>query len=379
MNRRLACTSALAWLLLAAGCPSANRLDDDEISRLPKVAAEGVWVRFDADVESAIAQRAAPPFVQVRDAVARELGLDPKDPPPIAEIVLRRDATWGQDRFLVTHAKVLEPPLRVQVPCPLSQEIADGEKVAALFRGTVAHEVAEATVLTRVRILDPYLRWMHDGIAESVEYRVLQRLDPPAAEKTIRRYRDYADEADKNAWRWVDLTRWRQLSEWIVHSDAFFQGGPLRVDDLKGSLERLADERVALELNPDAPEKPERLALFSEIQALLGENEVKKNLPLAPPSEGNTSPEVDPKLRGGAAQYLFYDASFCFWLELERAHPGATARVLAAIAARREPVLRSKDVVSLIQEATGEKVQVRLERFTLTRMRRILDAELPGK
>src|SRR5437016_4198482 len=86
-----------------------------------------------------------------------------------------------------TQQKILERPLRVRIPVALPEEDKEGEKIADRLRGTVAHEVAEATVLTRVPILDPYLRWMHDGIAESVEYRVLQQLDPKAASATLDR------------------------------------------------------------------------------------------------------------------------------------------------------------------------------------------------
>lgn len=359
--------AVLAVLLALTACATEKpSLSESVIEAWPQVKADGVTVRYKAgDVDRAAAELVAQQVSLVRSAVADELALaPPASPPPYAEVLLYRDAGWGQDRWLVTHAVILERPLRVRIPCALPEDDQDAERIVARIRGTVAHEIAEATVLTRVPILDPYLRWMHDGIAESVEYRVLLKLDPRAASDTLTRYEQYAREAraPQIAISWVDLSRWRQLPDWIVNSDVLLQKSrALRLDDLQGSLRRLAEKRVSFQ-----ERWPDQLEAFDALLEMLSSAWAREQLPCG---EG----EADPRPRSG--QFLCYDASFCLWLELERAHPGLTAQALKTIAARREPVLRSNDVVKIVSDLAGEDVKPRLQRFTLDRLEGVLAAE----
>ncbi|MEZ0230182.1 MAG: hypothetical protein ACAI25_16285 [Planctomycetota bacterium] len=363
---RFAAPGLLAVLVFTiAGCTPAKRgLTPEEIEKWPRVQDEGVTIRIkEGDVDPFAAKLVARAIAVVHSQVTHELGLwkQGEQRPPYAEVLLYRDAGWGQERWLVTHAVIIERPLRVQIPCALPEDDKDGEAIAARIRGTIAHEVAEATVLTRVPILDPYLRWMHDGIAESVEYRVLRRLDPRAADETLNRYEQYAREARRAGISWVDLTRWRQLPDWIIHSDALLREGPLYLDDLPSSLKRLASKRVSFQ-----EKDPEQVSVLDVLLDMLGESWAREQLPFG-------AGECDPRPRPG--QFLCYDASFCFWLELERAHPGLTAAVLARIAAWKEPVLRSDDVVKMLNALTGQDVTARLERFSLDRLESILAAE----
>jgi hypothetical protein len=331
------------------------------------VEDEGVAVRFDErEVTPAIAKQLAKTLVAVRAAVARELALDLKaDAPPAAEVILYRDAGWGLERWLVTHAQILERPLRVRVPCALPDDDDTAEKIAHRVVGTVAHELAESAILTRVPILDPYLRWMHDGIADSVEYRVLLQLDPAAAAADLARFAQYSVESRLKGTRWVDLTRWRQLPDWIVHSEVVFENkAPLRLglDDVPTSLRRLARERKV----PQSEGAAEGVLLLDELRAILGETWTKESI--VGPRE-----EEDPHPRAG--QFLCYDASFCFWLDLERTHPGITAKIVAIMSAHRAPILRSADVVHALEQATGVSLAGKLERFSLDRIDAILAAE----
>jgi hypothetical protein len=354
-------------LLLAAGCATPKAPLGD-IETWPKATAAGVIVHYkEGEVGAKDAAYVAEQLRLVRDAVALELapvesGARTRSTvPPYAEVLLYRDAGWGQERWLVTHAAILERPLRVRIPCALAAEDQGGEAIAARIRETVAHEVAEATVLTNVPVLDPYLRWFHDGVAESVGYRVLRRLDANAADEMLARYEQYAREERRGGTTWVDLTRWRQLPDWILHSDLLFKNAPLRLDDLPGSLRRVAEKRFAAQ-ERDAV----ALAALDALIAMLSETWVKEQLPYGPG-------EAD--LRPRAGQFLCYDAGLCLLLELERAHPGVTAETIARIGAREEAVLRSDDVVAIIASIAGEDIHPRLERFTLDRLEGVLAAE----
>ncbi len=365
MKRAPLAALALGLPLIWAGCVTTKPMSEEEIERWPKVTLDTVTVRYkEPDIERAAAERVAREVEKVHAAVTAELDLAKPgaSKPPFAEVLLYRDAGWGQDRWLVTHAVIIDRPLRVRIPCALPEEDKDGEAIAARIRGTIAHEVAEATVLTSVPILDPYLRWMHDGIAESVEYRVLKKIDPRAAGETLTRYDQYAREARRAGISWVDLTRWRQLPEWVVHSDALLKE-VLRLDDLPGAFKLLAKKRVSFQ-----EKDSEQVTALSALLDMLGEAWAREQLPFG-------AGECDPRPRPG--QFLCYDASFCFWLELERARPGLTATVLATITARgkNEPVLRSDDVVKILSEVAGADVTARLERFTLDRLEGVLAAE----
>ncbi len=358
----------LVALLLAAGCVSSahNQLDDES---WPKTNGDGVSVHArPGDVDGRAAQLVAKELSAVRATVGEALGLvgSGSGAPPLGEVLLYRDTGWGQERWLETHATILEHPLRVRIPCALPEADAAGDQIAARIRGTVAHEVAEASVLTRVPILDPYLRWFHDGVAECVAYRVLSRLDAKAADEMLARYEQYVREARRarKSIAWVDLTRWRQLPNWIVHSDVLFsKDGPLSLDNVPRSLERISEKRVA------AARDPETVAVLDDLVDMLGQALVREQLPLA---------DGEADVRTPSGQFLCYGASFCFWLELERAHPGITAGTLSQVERRHRAVLRSDDVATIVGQLAGEDVRVRLERFTLDHLEAILADERRG-
>jgi hypothetical protein len=364
----------VALVLVLVGCPGAE-IRDEEIKGLPFVTADGVIVRYrDSEVEKAVAVRVAAELSRVRIAVAEEYALvlsSSTEMPPLADVVLHKDRLWGQERWLVTHALILEPPLRVRIQCAFPPEDDDGSKIADRIRGTVAHEIAEATFLTRVPIIEPYLRWVHDGFAESVAFRVLARVQPRAALEMLERYGDYEAEERKppNQTAWVDLTRWRQLPDWIIHSDAFMKGVPIRLGDPR-EFERILAKRIRID-DPDPVIRARALAELSMSDALLGllgESWTREHMGFA---AGEA--RVEPKNTG--AQFLCYAASCCLWLELERAHPGVTAKTLAAVSARREPILRTDDIVAIVKELTGEDIRPRLERFSLDRLEAVLASE----
>jgi hypothetical protein len=356
--------------LLVAGCASSahTQLLD---KNWPKTNGDGVSVHArPGDVDGHAAQLVAKELAAVRGTVGEALGLvgSSSGAPPLGEVLLYRDTGWGQERWLETHATILEHPLRVRIPCALPEADAEAAAICSRIRGTVAHEVAEASVLTRVPILDPYLRWFHDGVAECVAYRVLTRLDSRAADEMLARYEQNVREARraKKSIAWVDLTRWRQLPNWLVHTEVLFPtDGPLSLDNVPRSLERIAEKR---RIPAPGVRDPEPVAVLDDLVDMLGQALVKEQLPLAD-GEGD--------VRTPSGQFLCYGASFCFWLELERAHPGITAGTLAQVERRHRAVLRSEDVVTILGQLAGEDVRVRLERFTLDHLEAVLAAERP--
>lgn len=368
-------TLLLVTTLAACATPEQNGAPGEPDGHATSAPDGGVTVLYrTVELDATTALAVANEFAVVRAAVAKELGLEgTPNEVPRAEIVVYRDPAWGQEYFLVTHAQIRDNPLRVHIPCLLPPGENDGAAIAQRFRGTVAHEVAEATVLTHVPILDPYLRWMHDGIAESVSYRVLARLDPQAAALERDRYLERWRQARAGKLRWVDLGGWRQPSDWIVHSEALFTNRrPLELTDIPGSLKRVGEERFAAQ-----EQHPDEVVTLDALAEFLGNAWMRERLL---PGEG----EVDLRQRDGHdpasarfkdTQFLCYGAGMCLWLELERASPGATGKVLAAMMARRATVLRSSDVVEIIEALTKVDLRPRIERFTFERLERVLGAE----
>lgn len=334
----------------------------------------GVTVLYrSSELRGDLALAVAGELALVRAAVAHELALETAPGAlPQAEIELRRDPRSGDDYLIVTHAQILDNPLRVHIPCRVPLDETDAAAIAKRFRGTVAHEIAEATVLTHVPILDPYLRWMHDGIAESVSFRVLQKLDPDSAREERDRYLDRWRQARdrRPPARWVDLGGWRQPSSWIVHSEALFANRqPLVLTNLMQSLARIGEERLA---NQEA--HPDQIAAFDALASFLGESWMRERLS---PGDGEvdlrTQDAREPtSTRWKDTQFLCYGASMCLWLELERESPGITGKVLAAMMGRRAAVLRSSDVVAIVQGLSNVDIRPRLERFTFERLERVL-------
>jgi hypothetical protein len=372
-------TVAAGALLALAGCATTQPTHAPEDIDGRVVSPDGsVVVAYNtADVRSESAAFAARDFAVVRDGVARELALE-KTPAELlqAEIVVRRGSESGQSYYMTTHANIVEgprgTPLRVRLDWPLKPDETIEGKIAS-FRATVAHEITEATLLAHVRLLDPYLRWMHDGIAESVAHRVVARLDPATASAERDRRRDRWRRARDRKLRWLDLTGWRQSSTWVVHSDSFFKtdSPPLFLSNVTESLKRIADDRFqSQETHEDELAASDALADFV--------TEVWKREHL-PPGDG----EIDLRrstlgtndARDEETQFLCYSASMCIWLELEQASPGITGRFLASLMASNASAVRAADVIQMVRDLAKVDVRPRLERFTCERLESVLAAE----
>ncbi|MGE0707340.1 MAG: hypothetical protein AB7N76_04680 [Planctomycetota bacterium] len=234
----------------------------------------------------------------------------------------------------------------------------------AQLLGTTSHELAEATVLLRVTVLDPYLRWMHDGIAELVEHRVLSRRLPEAARSGLARARAFLEERLGAGDLWVDLSRWRQLTPWIVRSHRFL--GPnqsnLSLDDLEGALRRVRRAR-------DLGGEPDLIAGLTELEAMLLRAQALAERPYVPG-----------EARAGDAEthdFLLYASSFALWLEVEQRRPGAARALLERLERRRgegDHVLGAAEGEALLREVCPSETPP-LTRYPLERAVAALRAE----
>lgn len=229
---------------------------------------------------------------------------------------------------------------------------------------TVAHEVAEATVLRQVRALDPYLRWMHDGLADLVEHEVSRGRDPAAARRAMIEAVDYLAARRAEGVRFADLSRWRQLPDWIMGSHLFLG---LDADNLTLNAIEASEARVTAALAGD-PSPAKRQGLI-ELGAIL---RLAKR-------EVDRAWAID-EARPDDAESLgltFYKLSFSFWLSIERRSPGTARRFVTSLAARRkvDPVLSRADAWAELKAAAGDVELPALSRFTLDSAEGILKEE----
>lgn len=367
MRRAKAAAFLVASCALLPGCPSVHPgpIQDHEVAGCALVESGRTTLIFRASELPELAPPAAERVVRELDLVRARVQTVLRREAPGLEVRVWKDVSLGNDPYDVTHAHVLSKPQRVSVECP----IREGESPEAFIervRSRIAHEVAEATVITRARVLDPYLRWMHDGIAVLSEFLVESEVSAAAGIKRLEGYRRDFEGAGRRGVKWLDLTRWRQLAQWIVHSEPLLvpPDKPLELDDVDAALDRLKPER-------HVANRPEIALRTEALLQLIGEHMRKRAMPL---SEG----EADPSgWRRNPDSILFYHASFALWLDLERARPGALVRALDAIEAdgKEHEILTSDAVAGILSRIAGEDVRPRLLRWKLRQAEGVLVEE----
>ncbi|MCO5167036.1 MAG: hypothetical protein M9894_11795 [Planctomycetes bacterium] len=363
-RRALACLLAL----LPLGCYSPPPgIDDAEVLRMEHVRQGDAWVFYRGwDVPRARAAALAPEVELVRLKVGALTGVTP----PRAQLVVHGPTgSAGASGPLVDRVACLfierENTIRFRYPLERDDRLARTQLL-----GTVAHEVAEATVLGQVTAVDPYLRWMCDGVAELAEHEVLLEIDRAGAGELLGRALRFVQDRRARGAEWLDLTRWRQLGDRIYRSQRLLDDGEpsLALEDLPGSLARVRRARAALR-GEDGPTDPARDAALAELEAVVQAAAARERLGWRP-GEGRTD---DPD----ALDYLFYNAAFALWLHAERGAPGTLGRFVAALAARREadPVLVQAEALALLKEAASGVALPPLERLPLAWVEQALTAE----
>ncbi|HBP18372.1 MAG TPA: hypothetical protein DEA08_11355 [Planctomycetes bacterium] len=343
----------LAGLLLAGCASQPPRLEDRHL--LAHVELDDGAARiYYRDLPRATASTLLGEVADVRSQLTGELGFTP----PRAELVvypsegdaksvretrceLTRDSA-GRGRWVIVFAYPLEDD-------------------RSSLLGTTGHEMAEAVVLLRVTVIDPYLRWIHDGVAELTEQRVLARCARRSALANLRQARRFLEERLAAGEEWADLGRWRQLAPWIVRSHRFL--GPnqanLSLNDIPGAVARVRQAKAL---------DPELAGGLSELEAMLLRADGISQRGWAPGEARGDDPDT--------RDFLLYTLSFAVWLEIERSTPGATRAFLSALEARRaagDHVLSAAEGLALVREACPQLPPV--ERYPLARALAVLEAE----
>lgn len=357
-------TPGLALLALLAGCYTPPPgIEDEDVIRMENVRQGDVWVFFrPGDIDRERAAALAPEVEGVRQRVGELTGVAP----PRAQLVVFDPPGAGGGAPLVDRVVCLflERDYTIRFRYPLQDE----PLARTQLLGTVGHEVAEATVLGQVTALDPFLRWMCDGVAELVEHEVLAGQRREDARELLGRTLRFVQDRRVRGTQWVDLTRWRQLGDRLHRTQRLVADGAaslsLAPDDLPRSLDRVRRARAAA-----AEEEGVRRGALDELEQLLVAVSARERLAWRA-GEGRTD---DPE----ALDYLFYNAAFALWLHAERAAPGALGRVMTALAARREqdPVLLHAEALALLREATGDVVFPALDRVPLVWIEQVLKDE----
>lgn len=358
-RRALACLLAL----LPLGCYTPPPgIEDAEVLRMEHVRQGDAWVFYRGwDVPRARAAALAPEVEDVRLRVGALTGVAP----PRAQLVVHGPTgSAGGGGPLVDRVACLfierENTIRFRYPLEGDDRLARTQLL-----GTVGHEVAEATVLGQVTVIDPYLRWMCDGVAELAEHEVLLALDREGARELLGRALRFVQDRRARGVEWVDLTRWRQLGDRIYRTQRLLDDGApsLPLDDLPGALARVRRARAAV------ADDPARAAALAELEGLVEAALARGRLGWRP-GEGRTD-DAD------ALDYLFYNAAFAVWLHAERAAPATLRRFVTALAARRDadPVLVEAEAVALLGEAANGAALPPLSRLPLAWVEQALEAE----
>lgn len=296
---------------------------------------EGAGHLYYRDLSPSLAQRLSPAVASVRSSVATQLGFAP----PRAELIL-----YVQDRASLEALRMTR--------CELVRG-ADGWEIvfAHPYRaeeenellGITGHEMAEATVLLRVTAIDPYLRWVHDGIGDLVEHEILSGLRLEAALKALHRARLLIEEQLGDGALWINLTRWRQLAPFVIRSHRIVGDGQgnLSLEDSERSQARV---RAALKSSRD----PLQAAALSELDAILVRSrQLRERGYASGEARGATPQESD---------LLCYALSCAYWLEVERRSPGTIRRFLGVLERRREGgdhVTSGPEAIEALREALG--------------------------
>lgn len=354
----------LLSLLLLGGCYAPPPgIEDEDVIRMENVRQGDAWIFYRlGDVDRERVLGLAPEVESVRQRVGELTGVAP---PSAQLVVFGTNVPPGASGAAVDRVLCLfmERDYTIRFRYPLEDE---APLARTQLLGTVGHEVAEATVLGQVTTVDPYLRWMCDGVAELVEHEVLLGRAWEDARELLGRTLRFVQERRARGVQWVDLTRWRQLGDRVHRSQRLLADGApsVSLEDLPGALARVRRARAAAGLDEVA-----RRASLDELEALLTTVGERQRLGWRA-GEGRTD---DPE----ALDYLFYNAAFALWLHTERAAPGALGRFMTALAARRasDPVLVEAEALDLLHEASGDVVLPALDRVSLAWIEQVLQDE----
>ena len=333
------------WLLpiLLAGCVIAPPGTDDvgALGHVELAFGNGSQVKVrifhTADVERREANALLPQIAAICSEVHAVIGFVP----PRTEVILYQPSSPAGARGRHVHETrgdlvQEESGWRIRFVYPWR-----GEQGLGQLWGTTAHEVAEATILLRVTVLDPYVRWMHDGIADLVEHEVLASLQPSLAMEGLGRSLRFLADRREAGIRRIDLRRWRQLSPFLVRSHRYLGPGEtnLVLDDRTASLLRVRKAKA----RTDDP-------VF-----LVGLGEIEQILLRCGDIERQAWRFDEARPRDPLTQdFLFYNVSFALWLHLERQRPGTLRTFVRLIAAKRtsdDHVLTGPEVEALLAQA----------------------------
>lgn len=367
MSARRLRTLAPLLGLLAAGCTYTPPpgIEDEDVIRMENVRQGEAWVFYRGwDVPHDRARALAPEVEAVRVAVSEKMGVTV---PRTQLVIYAPIGPEGASGPLVDRVPChfFEREYTIRFRYPLEDEDPVGR---AQLLGTVGHEIAEATVLGQVRSIDPYLRWMHDGIAELVEHEVLCARNVDGARLLLHRTLRFVGDRRARGVEWVDLTRWRQIG------DRLHRTQPLLADD-QGSLSlanvprALARVRRSRE-GATGDDQAWRRDALDELDAVLRVADGRGRLRWRD-GEGRTD---DPD----ALDYLFYNAAFAVWVHVERASPGALRRFVAALERSRkggDHVLSAKEAAAMFREAAGDAALPPLDKLPLGWVEQVLGAE----
>jgi hypothetical protein len=349
---------ALAALLLV-GCPSTPPgLSDGEVQVLAHVeGARSTLYYRDGELELTQVEELLPLVEGVRSEVEAELGAVA----PRTELILYQRSGLGGGS-LIHHTECIFENDRIRFRYPYDEEdpLSQGQLL-----GTVAHEVAEATLLSQVTVIDPYLRWAHDGVAELVEHQVLCVRDVEVARTLLRRVIRFVSERRADGVQTLDLTRWRQIAPWVVRSHRFLDSdGNLSLEDVDGSLERVRAARA--EARPDDVRGPG----LAELEQLLLDASARRDQAWSP-----NEARPDDAERG---DLLYYNVAFALWLEVERNAPGTMRRFVGNLAERRagdDHVLTASEAWEALEASCAGSPLPDLTQIELADVESVLRAE----
>jgi len=346
----------LLALLSSAGCVTQPpRLEDRHLlanAELP----DGTGRVYYRGLSRAEAEGLLPTVARVHSHVGTFLGFRP----PWAELVLYAEGRETLSMVRVTRCDLERGPGGWQIVFAYPYR---ADRVGELL-GTTGHELAEATVLLRVTAIDPYLRWVHDGIADFAEHEVHLAHDPSKALDTVRRARVLVEEHLGEGELWLNLARWRQIAPWIVRSHRVLGPGQdnLSLDDIDASLARLG----RVERSEDDPARTRGLA---ELEGILLRARQLRERGFAPgEAHGRDARDAD---------LLGYALSFAYWLEVERRTPGTIRAFLAAVDRQRlagDHVLTGPEAVAVLSEVLGAPPPP-IEHYPLERALSVLETE----
>lgn len=358
MSARASLPSLLVAALVGAlsGCMTEPpRLEDRHLLAKYELP-QGTGCLYYRDLSPAEAEGLLPALAEVHGRLEGFLGFRP----PWAELVLYAEGREALSTVRVTRCDLVRGHGGWQIVFAYPYH---AERVAELL-GTTGHELAEATVLLRVTAIDPYLRWVHDGIADFAEHEIHLQHDPRKALDTVRRARALVEEHLGDGELWLNLSRWRQLAPWIVRSHRVLGPGHdnLSLNDIEASLARL--ERVER-----SEEDPARTRGLAELKGILVRARQLRERGFAP-GEAHGKDARDGDLLG-------YAISFAYWLEIERGNPGTIRAFLAALDAQRaagDHVLTGPEAIATLTKVLGAPPPP-TERYPLERALSVLQTE----